>query len=379
MKLILKKSLPLILFLFSLNAEELKVNTFSLPVAPSEEILLRNALNLSEYSISQIADSSLSQKDCTEKDPVAAKTPAKEEAFCFCELTDEEIKRLPFIGEFKAIEYDLVTGNDNFLHGIARHWDKWLEYDGDDRGRTFGIGNDFSILGSEGELKIGLHSTGFGRLSQVDGKYWSPDNKRYLEFLERDTFSLRADKFLFQKENSKIRLIGELKLDHFNDEGDGARLFQEKWHQASEKFGIIQYKYKDHLKPMTETTISVGIGRDFDLDVARFKCQFRSEVQLGLSTYNQSPLVAKGRLSSKITHQDIPWMAVSLWAQEAKDLMGHESSQGLNVSFPIKGKNVTVTPYFGVEKHKSSLDRSYASDQNKASELYHVLGVTIRY
>lgn len=363
----------------SLQAEGLNSHNFSAPVSPDDEILLRTAINVSDYSMNKLNAVDDSKKDCTEKDPTVEVEKQTQEAFCFCELTEEEAKRLPFIGEFKGVEYDLVSGNDNLLHGLVRQWDPWLPYDGDDRGRTFSIGNDFTIFGDEGELKIGLHSTGFGRLTKVDGKNWSSDGKRYLEFLERDTLSLRADKYFYQKEDSKFRLIGELKLDHFNDEGNGARYFQEKWHEALEDMGTIQYKYRDHMKPMTEATVSIGVGRDFDFDLSRFKCQFRSEVQVGLSTYDPNPIVAKGRLSTKITHRDVPWMAVSLWAQEAKDLMGRESEKGLVVSFPIKGKNVTVTPYFGVEKHKSSLDRSYASDQKKASEIYHVLGISVRY
>lgn len=380
--MVLKKFCP-ILFLLTLttniNAEGLKYQTFSTPIAPDENTLLRTAIGVSDYSLSRLKNVNPPEKDCSEKQVQI--TPPKEmnEAFCFCELTDEEIKKFPFIGEFKAIDYDLVSGNDNLLHGIMRRSDAWLPYDGDDKGRTFSIGNDFTILGSEGELKLGLHTTGFGKLTTVNGQKWSPDSKRYLEFIERDTLSIRADKYLHQKENSKYRLFGEFKLDHFNDEANGARYFQEKWHYAFRDLGMVQYKYLNHMKPMTEATASIGIGRDIDFDLSRFKCQFRSEVQVGLSTYDPNPIVAKGRVSAKVTHGDIPWIAVSLWAQEAKDLLGRESGKGLIVSFPIKGKNVTITPYFGVEKHKSTLDRSFASDPKKSSEAYHVLGISVRY
>lgn len=376
--------LPLLLPIGTL-AESFNTKGFSAPESPDEEVLMRTAINLSEYSLKKTSTLSSSKsdkngdKDCPDKKQEIETPPPQQEAICFCELTEEEKKRLPFIGKIEAVEYDLITGNDNLLHGGLRLWDKWLPYDGDDRGRTFSIGGNYSLIGSEGELKIGLHSTGFGNLATQDGFKYDPEKKRYLNFLERDTFSLRADKYFNQTENSKNRLIGELHLDYFNDEGLGAQSFQKAWHKGFEGLGMIQYSYRDHMKPKAEVSAFIGFGKDYELDISRFKCQFKAEAKVGISTMSGNPFLASGAVSSKFSHRDIPWLAVTLWAQESKDLFGRESSQGAKINFPIKGKSVVVSPFIGVEKHRSHLDKTYASDPKKASELYHVIGISIRY
>lgn len=359
---------------------------------PREEDLLAVSLNLLEESKKLTMNAP--EKDCEEKKTVDAPKkvePAEgQELFCICELNGQglkakDVKKLwPIVGEIESIEGTLTTGNDNFFHGGAQRIDSLKPYDGDDRGRTFGGGLNYRIIGSEGELKLSLDSTGFGKFTPQNGYRKDPNGRYYLNFSETNTVGLKLDKNIAKNENSKTFLTGEFQFINQTDSGNLSRAAQEWWHDVTNKMTggkIIQYNYIKEREDQNTVLIMGGVGKEWINNLGNWKCQSRAELAVGMS-YGTGAMMsaeAKAFASNTISHRALPWVALSTWLQGSAGVMGPAASGGIQLSMEKKIKNVTIKPFIGVERHFTDKDKTFGQVSGKPYENYHVLGVTIKY
>ena len=254
------------------------------------------------------------------------------EAICFCDLSSEEIKELeiPLIGHVRSQEFGLRTGNDNFLHGAIRMTDL-IKYDGNDLGRTFDLGLKYRLTGTKGELTLGLDSTGYGRnaieyesISLTrgligyfhDGMFVRPVLK--MEFMEEDRLSLRYDRFFPDQSSpsqnsssngpllNRTRVFTELALTHQNDHGPLAQNIQAQWHQYFADRGFNVYDYRDFMKSKNSWSAFIGVGRDVSADLGRWRCQLKTEAQVGYDSKKSVGLSASAKAELTASHQKIP-------------------------------------------------------------------------
>lgn len=363
---------------------------------PTDEDLLNVSLKLMDESKELM--SKKPQKDCDNditvgmsreievKKPVE---PENREIFCVCELDGLKGLKVPgkkknlgiVLGEYVESELSLTTGNDNFLHGGLQAMGG-ARFDGDDRGRTFGGGIDYTLTGKEGQLRLTLDSTGFSKFAPQDGISRAPDNTHYLQFRERNTLNIRLDKNFSYEENNKTYLISEFKFVNETDSGNLSRAAQAGWHrQAKEKglFNAIQYRYVTAEEDTYAFNAILGVGKKWVSDIGNWKCQTALEAKGGMSIdLNKSISPEVGALASaKVSHSSLPWLALSTWIQGSAGRMGAAADAGIMLSVEKKMKSVAIKTFIGVEQHNSRMDRRFASDGK--SELYHVLGVTIKY
>lgn len=356
----------------------------------SEEDLMAVTFNFVEESKKIMTE--VPKKDCDDEKVVDApkKTAPEEgkELFCICELGGDglkvkDAKKLwPIVGEIEYVEGTITTGNDNFLHGAAQKSSLLKPYDGDDRGRTFGGGVDYRIVGSDGELRLTLDSTGFGKFSPQNGYRRTSDGKYYLNFRELNTLGLRLDHNIAKSETSKTYLTSEFKFINQTDTGNLSRATQEWWHNVTNTNGqIIQYKYLREKDDENTVVLMSGIGKEWIHNLGNWKCQSRAEMAVGMSYGTGGKMSAEGKAfaSATVSHSALPWVALSSWLQGSAGAMGTAVSGGLQLSLEKKIKNVIVKPFIGVERHRTDMDKSFGSVSGKPYENYHVLGVTIKY
>lgn len=355
---------------------------------PTEKDLMAVSFNFLDESKKIM--SKVPEKDCetTNKSEAKVKAPEPkgEEIFCLCELDEKYIKD-PSLVEKVLGKYDseltINTGNDNFLHGAFYHMGG-KDYDGDDRGRTFSGGLDYSLVGTEGEFKLSLDSTGFGKFTKVDGYRKTSDGKYYLNFREVNTLDFRLDKNISKTESSKTFLTGEFKFTNETDEGNLSRGVQEWWHAYTKKNvadNVIQYKYINETPDRNTMSFMAGAGKEWIKNIGNWKCQSRLEGRVGMSVNfdgGMSPEVG-AKASTKISHSSVPWLALSTWVSGSHGFMGPTAEGGVMISAEKKFKNVIVRPFIGIERHKTNMDKKFGEVSGKPYENYHVLGVTIKY
>ncbi len=348
----------------------------------NEEELLVSSTMMTMMSLKVVNESE--KKDCPDSidKPKKPQTDEIRQAYCFCDLSKfsaSEIQSIPFLGTLEKVDYALTTGNDNGLHGFMKYIPVLKNYNGDDRGRTFSMDNDFSLYGTKGEIKLGWSSTGFGRPKLINNSYYNDEDKQNLEFLEHNSIYLRGDKYYKKDDQLRFRFIGELRLDHFNDHGPGAYAIQKKWHEMMGDKAALHYNYLDHRSSESAVTLKLGAGVDKTLDISNWRCVLSAEVLLGASQYQGGKGLASVKISSDITHKSLPWLAVSAWTSAAKGLDGKEKHHGLNLSLPFKVKSMSVTPFLGIERHETANDLNYSRKDGEPYEAIHTLGLRISY
>lgn len=337
------------------------------------------------------------EKDCPEtgkgvkntapREPVVPVAPEGQEIYCLCEIKDGKIKDENFlksiIGDYDS-ELTINTGNDNFMHGVLQKFDQLVPYDGDDRGRTFNAGVDYSLLGKEGELKIKFDSTGFGKFTRVDGYRKDAEGRYYLNFRELNTLGIQLNKNFSKSDSGKTYWIGEFKFTNETDAGNLSRGTQEWWHSFNKnKLGmnIIQYKYLSEEPDRNTMSFMGGVGKEWISNLGNWKCQTRLEAKAGMSVdfSGRTSLELAGKAENKISHSSVPWLALSTWVQGSRGFMGPSVEGGIMLSVEKKFKNVTIRPFIGIERHRTSMDKKFGEVSGHPYENYHVLGVTIKY
>ncbi|WP_372655931.1 hypothetical protein, partial [Halobacteriovorax sp.] len=225
--------------LLSSYADELK--------GPTDEQLIETSFALSKLAEKALADKEV---ECNESNGI--KTPStdvkkKEEyIYCECELPkemklsiEEGLSAPSFDGEYWD-DYSLVgkveksslrinTSNDNHLHGLfAKAGGK--ELDGNDRGRTFGMNLDYSLVGSEGEFRVNYESVIFTQLHEAgeENKFYINDSGEFLQdLLERNRLDVSLRRLM---DKDKYLIMG-VELEELTDDGRAAGPIQQAWHK----------------------------------------------------------------------------------------------------------------------------------------------------
>lgn len=351
-------------------------------------------------------------KNCDGIKEAAKKEVPKEEAFCVCQLKNtgprKKIKDTNiFVGEVDSTQWKVVTGNDNFLHGVLQLNPALKKYDGDDRGRTFSIGANYKIVGSDGEFSVNALSTGFGKFDPQTVVYnipslgggssqqsvqfnRDPDGLYYLNFREVNSVDTRLD-FNFDKKNSdtlqtKSYFISDLKFEQATDNGYMAHDIQKFWHKTAKELSskTIQYHYLKENGDINTLTLKGGVGKEWIKDVGNWKCATRAEVMASVNFANADSantttpeISANG--SVQLTNTQVPWLALSMWLSGSESSEDSKREGGVEISFPIKRKNYVIKPFIGIERHKTKLDTEYGQENGKPYENFHILGVVVKY
>ncbi len=354
-------------------------------VGPTDAELMEVSFNFIEESKKAMAQKPEEDCDTTAEQKMAVKAPVKpeNEIVCICELPEGKQTLLsPLIGNLLSTDITVNTGNDNLFHGVLQSSD-FRKYDGDDRARTFNLGSGIKFNGKDGSLELKVDSTGFGRFSPQNGYKKDAEGRHYLNYREMNTFDVRLERNFDTKNVSNLYAIGEFNLTHLTDEGFASRKVQNWWHQTSQQMTdrkIIQYNYLKEEDAKTSVTLMTGIGKSWMADLGNWKCATKAELRMGLTATSKgaiSPEVAV-RSEMKVSHSAVKWIALSAWTQAKSGYLGKSYQGGMTLSMPFKTKNYTIEPFIGIERHKTDLDKKY-SETGKASENYHVFGVTIKY
>ena len=356
---------------------------------PTESDLMVVSLNLMDQSKKIM--SSNSKSDCDEnmsKEVVKAEVPEERVVNCICELGDlgkkDEQLFESLIGKYEGSELTLNTGNDNLFHGGLQRIPSFKKYDGDDRGRTFNGGIDYTLFGKEGQLRLNLDSTGFGKFSSVDGYRRTSSGEYYLVFREVNTLKLSADKYLSRDEAQKTFVTGQFRFTNETDMGNLSRSVQQGWHKITRDMmddNIIQYKYLKENEDKNTVTAMGGMGKEWYQNLGNWKCDTGVQVQVGMSIDDTKKTSAEllARAQNRLSHKAFPWMALSTWVQGTSGFQGPSVEGGIMLSVEKKIKGVIIKPFIGIERHRTPMDKKFGSVNGNSYENYHVLGVTIKY
>ena len=210
------------------------------------------------------------------------KKQKEEEIYCECEMKNE-LKLSPddhnklsknfgdkywedfsLIGEVEEVSFSIDTTNDNHLHGLWRQMAS-KEYDGNDRGRTFGINLDYKAVGDLGEIQLSYESTLFTQMKETSpgsNKFYVDKDRKFLQDqLERNRFDF---KLLRKYGESDSFVIGGFELQQSTDDGTLAGPLQDAWHSLL-KEQSIEYNNQEFMKDDIDFTIYGGLGKDFIL------------------------------------------------------------------------------------------------------------------
>jgi hypothetical protein len=318
-------------------------------------------------------------KDSPAAIPVISKLGEHEEKECDCKLN-------AVFGKIESQEIALDSGNDNFFHGAINLYSPSLrKYDGDDKGRTFNIGMNYSLIGSEGRLKIGIDSTGFGLYSKRDGSKYDPDGNHYLQFRELDTLDVKYDKFISKDDSKKVFGSLEFKLENETDNGKISRDIQDSWHHMvtySNGSHPYYYHYVKDQEDLTAVKMLIGGGVDLEKTVAGITCSETLTGKVGASYKNSGTkmdYLYSARTETKLKASAIPYLVVSLWGEISRDFRGVGKEAGLELSFPMKYRSITIKPYIGVERHITPMDAAYGKDNGHPYEVYNTLGMKVQW
>lgn len=384
-----KNIMKIALLLFSISLISPLVVAQEL-TGPTDADLMAVSLHFLDQS-KQIMTSN-PKKDCDEnmsKEEVKPPPMEGREIRCICEVENLKGKDkklfFPIIGEYESSELILNNGNDNFFHGSLQRNSSTKKYDGDDRGRTFNGGVDYTLNGTGGRLNLNLDSVGFGKFTKIDGYRRTPDGEYYLNFREVNTLKLSADKYISKSEASKTFVTGEFRFTNETDNGNLSRSVQQYWHQFSrDEMGmsdVIQYKYIYEEKDKNTATIMAGIGKEWYQNLGNWKCESGLQIKVGMSVDDSKKAAAEiqARAHNKLQHSALPWLALSTWVQGSNGFQGPSVEGGLMLSVEKKIKGVIIKPFIGVERHRTPMDKKFGSVSGNSYENYHVFGVTIKY
>ena len=360
-------------------------------ISPTQEDLMSVNLQSLDYSLEMTKGT---QRDCNENEP---KYPGiKTKFFCFCDLdykgklntegmkVSDKVKRAyPFFGELKSIEYKFTNGNDNFLNGVLQLSPNLQKFDGDDRGRTFGIENQLKVFGNEGDVTFSANSYGLSRFIEKNGLKRNYQYQRYLNYLEVNTLSVRLDSIYNKTDTAPLKAtdysIATISYEQSTENGRFSKELQRWWHHQFKNF--IQYDYQVVSEDTNTLKVMGGVGREWSGSLEYWKCTTKAEFLLGMSqtTSPSKKATTNGEVSAygglNLSHAKVPWMALNVWLQTSKGYEGISKDAGVEVSFPIKKVNYTLKPFIGIQRHSNDRDKRYG----KTSENYHVFGVMIQY
>ncbi len=279
----------------------------------------------------------------------------------------------------------MSNGNDNFLNGALQYSPYLSRFDGDDRGRTFGLESELKFTGDRGILSFSANSYGLSKFTNKSGPSSYHLGEKPINYLEVNTLGIRLDSILNKTESSSglkstDYSIATFTYEQSTQDGKYSKELQRWWHQQFKNF--IQYDYIKEDENVRTLKIMAGVGKEWISELGRWKCATKAEIQLGMSQ-SSSLTPNKGSTSSEmsvngslnISHSSAPWLALNLWLQGSTGYEGLSRDGGFEVSFPIKKMNYTIKPFIGIQRHSNDRDKKYGN----TNEDYHVLGVIINY
>lgn len=216
------------------------------------------------------------------------------------ELIGAHLERQGFLslGKLTGVSIELITNNDNFLHGLSQNTgltEHRRGIEGDDRGKTFGINGEVKLEFESGELSIRSTHQGYGRLAPqpstfvINGQEYTTyhrqnaNGEHYQEFMNIEGLEVEIKKVL-PGSDVYIKLDGKQEI--FDQKGLAQKL-QQKWHDMHKDSGIIQYENLDHMDKTKRYEIGASVGKDFLL-YQNSRHQIRSELSTGLGYSSDS-------------------------------------------------------------------------------------------
>jgi hypothetical protein len=339
-----------------------------------------------------------------EKKEIVLKRKSKDaEIYCECELPrtfkikDEDRFKLSkgfddkywddfsLIGEVEEISLTLDTTNDNHLHGLWRKLTS-KEFDGNDRGRTFGLNLDYKAVGDLGEIQIAYESVLFTQLKETSPGsnlfYVDGEGNYYQDQVERNKIDF---KILRKYGLDDQFIIGGFELQQTTDDGKVVGPIQDAWHELF-KEQSIQYNNQEFMEDDIDLTLYGGIGKDWFSDLGNWKCRTRLEGTAGVNVLDANDVFAKGRGEIELSSdqvfggsKDNPWFLISLWAEGSVENQGeNEYGAGVRVRTPIKVKEWTIEPQIGMSLEADKHDHMFTQSQSTKIEPQSHLGITFR-
>ncbi len=369
--------------------------------ATSEE-LIRTSL-----ALGKVAEEALAPRDeieCNQenglKTPVATKETKEEKIYCECELPEDAnfeygLASAPtfegeywddysILGKIESSSLLINTSNDNHLHGL---WRKMAgpEYDGNDRGRTFGLNLDYTLKGSEGEFRLNYESVIFTQLAETapgSNRFYVNDEGAYRQdLLERNRLDMSLRRNI---DNDGVYYIAGVELEELSDEGRVGGPLQEAWHKAFKKAGNIQYDNQDHMDDEINLTLYGGLGKTWMKDIGNWKCTSTIEGTIGYNILDSEDAYFKTRGSLEINSNEFlgrtkesPFFLLTLWAEGSLETKGgNQTGAGVNLSFPREVGKWQIAPQIGFSVKDEKEDRFFSQQQSIKIEPESHIGIT---
>ncbi|MEN9723199.1 MAG: hypothetical protein RJB38_1185 [Pseudomonadota bacterium] len=191
------------------------------------------------------------------------------------QLIEEKMERDGYfpLGKLLKTKVELLTSNDNPLHGLAykaglTRYKEGIE--GDDRGKTLTVQNDVNFQFEGGQVTLRTSAQGFSRLSSmasevsINGKvhqtYFKKDSKGqyYQEFLSVDGHEVQVRKELGFKD---IYVKVNVRQETLGDSRGAAAVLQREWHKAVDI--PLKYQNIENIKTQTRHEVGLTVGKDF--------------------------------------------------------------------------------------------------------------------
>ena len=194
------------------------------------------------------------------------------------------------MGDLIGMKLKWKSGNDNIGHGLYRFagGDINSDFEGDDRGFTFGTGEAVQLDFENGSMSLEHYAKGYGRLAPQQRTY-TFNGQEYTSTFYRDEEGKVYQEFL-NIEGVKLELRHQLgggdvyvkvvgKAEKLSDQSGTALKLQESWHQLHEDNGVIQYNNIDHMKDRSRVGAGFSVGKDWTLyESQNFRTQANTEI-----------------------------------------------------------------------------------------------------
>lgn len=379
---------------------------------PSERELLEEAFQVRDYALGQVEartgdcdpNAAQNQKDPSYTNVVysadAAKIEEDNEKIIEAALANRGFFPL---GELSGMKIEIMTSNDNFLHGALSENGLGLTQsgkgiEGDDRGKTFGIQGEVALDFTEGGIAIRKYAKGYGKkvpqaeeikigqqVFKTQFKDKDGSGRYYQEFLSIDGVEFEVVKS-FPAHNVYLKFIGRREV--LDDQSGLAKTMQENWH----KNASVKYNYLDHRDRETRYSAEIGVGKSFDLvKNENYSVSTSLEATRNFSTYGSSDQYYRVKGDLKAVYLDenskgekFPsWEARFYVEGKAYDDKEVDHSYGVEVT---KRFNVTDNGYLyikgGVAHEDDRYSRQYADEEMRRKgrlDLQHYIGAGFEY
>jgi hypothetical protein len=308
------------------------------------------------------------------------------------------------LGKLVAISSTLDTLNDNPLHGgvMAMGMTEFNEgVEGDDRGLTFGMNQEFKAEFEKGSISLAFFSNLYSRLSaqpKANGggyTFFNSENGHYYaENLIHEGITVSFEKT--QNEGYFMRLEGE--ISRIDDLKGVALDAQEMWHDQWDENTIV-YEPVEHFSGQRIVKAQYGIGKEEDLYKSEnFRLTGRLEGGVFASNYgnvadkyNASVTTNAGRLGAADKIEGVENFGVYGKAELMAQYRGFDASvyhhtntnsaqaTGFETGYTFnrQGKH-QVRMFVGMGETENPFTKVYQNDDG-GIEKSHNVGLTYRY